>query len=484
MKKLLLLFAVTISCSASILAQQNSENSASNFQFNWTEYLLPDCSFLIHQGENECYFIDSLGNPVPKHTYLSITTGGKDHFIVQDRSGFHLLDTKLERVTDKPYDSIKRTNSTELELSSEDNTIYYSWNSKKKSYAFTDISGPPDQSLAASVIISNLKLGDVTDSRFKAKRIEQLRLGIDMTKTLTVGQKGKNVLVFKGDKIVFKGPEKPMLYCDFMITGEKGPHSIYHPISKDPILEDCDRFWCVGSFLVVSVKGSLRKHIVSNTGEIILSSAGEIRYYDYEFGGIQYSFFCDGRSVINLNGDVIYRSDGELIGVAEHYIYAGNSGAYLGNLSSEVEMSCTNFERYGILTVGQTGRNEWRLFDPKSILINSCENYFIDEMDSVLITTQGSKTMVFDAFTGEMKNMYATGVRAQKHQNSDTWNYYAVKKDANDQILKGRFDPKDGIMIEPKYRNIAWPANEKYYIVLTEKGLVRYLNSKGQELFD
>jgi hypothetical protein len=76
---------------------------------------------------------------------------------------------------------------------------------------------------------------------------------------------------------------------------------------------------------------------------VILSSVGEIRYYDYEFGGEQCSFFCVGRSVVNLNGDKIYHSDGELIGVGEHYIFSGNSGGYLVNLCHDIKMSCTNF---------------------------------------------------------------------------------------------------------------------------------------------
>lgn len=484
MKNLLLLLVVTLAFLPSTFAQQNVEELSTNFKFNWTEYLLPNSSFLIFHGKNEAYFIDVDGNRIPNHTYRDIKTGGQDHFIVQSESGFHIVDNKLNRVTKKPYDAIELQNGSELKLSLEGTTRYYRWDFEKKSYAFTDHKEPTPPWASPAERTYNLELGKVNNVRFKAKRIEQLRLGIDMTKTLTVGQKRKNILVLKGDEIVYKGSKKPMLFYDFMITGEKSPHSVYHPISKDPILENCDRFWCVGSFLVVSVKGSLTKHILSNTGEIILSSAGEIRYYDYEFGGTHNSFFCDGRSLVNLKGDVIYHSDGELIGVAEHYIYSGNSGAYLGNLSSEIEMNCTNFERYGNLTVGQTGKNEWRLFDPQSVLVHSFDDYFIDKADSVIICTQDSRTMVFNPFTGELRNTYATSVRAQKSRNDDNWKYYSVKKNDADITLEGRFDPLDGIVVQPKYRKIEWPKSENYYIVLTEEGLVRYLDSKGQELFD
>lgn len=484
MKKSLLLFVVSFFCSTPLFGQQDVEKRAANFEFTWTDHLLPNCSFLIFQGKDEAYFIDSLGNRVPNHTYLSIETGGNDHFIVKSKSGFHLLDTKLTFVTDKNYDTIQLYSRSEIKLTLKGVHSYYTWDNESKGYKFTQ--NPPQirpQGVFQKDAV-NLELGKVNDPRFKAKRIEQLRLGIDMTTTLTVGQKGKNVLVFKGDEIVFKGLEKPMLFYDFMITGEKGPHSIYHPISKEPILENCDRFWCVGSFLVVSVKESLRKHIVSNTGKIILSSAGEIRYYDYELGGTRFSFFCDGRSVVNMNGDVIYNSDGELIGVAEHYIYAGNKGAYLGNLTSKIDMNCTNFIRYGVLTLGQTAKKEWRLYDPKSILVNSIEDFYIDETDSIITCASESKTMVFNAFTGNLLQMFPGAVRGQNMPNENKWKYFSVKKSPSGVYLEGRFDPIHGIVIESKYRKIEWPSSENYYIVLLQDGSIRYLDGNGQELFD
>lgn len=398
MKKSLLLFVIIFTCSASTFSQQDIEKITKNFEFNWNEYLLPECSFLIYHGKDGSYFLDSSLNRVPDHSYLDIKTGGKSHFIVQGEDGFHILNTKLERVTKKAYDNIKLNFGSEIELMSGSKKSFYTWNYETKAYAFTDAQEPTPPLAVPPKRTFETKLGKVSDSRFKAKRIERLRLGIDMSETLTVGQKGKNVLVKKGETIVYKGPTKPMLFYDFAITGSKGPHSIYHPISKNPILENCDRFWCVGSFLVVSVKGSLRKHIVSNTGEIILSTAGEIRHYDYRYGGRKYAFFCDGRSVVNMNGDLIYKSDGELIGVGEHYIYAGYTGAYLGDLTKSVKMDCSNFDRYRTLTVGKTGRNEYRLYTSKSVLVNKIHDYYIDKSDSLLICVEDSKTIICDPF--------------------------------------------------------------------------------------
>ncbi|PHR35362.1 MAG: hypothetical protein COA38_02460 [Fluviicola sp.] len=484
MKNYLLLFAVTLICSAPLFAQQDVEKVAANFKFNWNEYLLPECSFLIYHGSDESYFIDSLGERVPNHSYLDIKTGGKHHFIVQDKSGFHILDTNLTFVTKKAYDNIELNFGLEIELSSKEITSYYTWLSETKSYGFTDISQPPPPWAMAQKREYNLELGKVNDARFKAKRIEKLRIGIDMSQTLSIGQKGKNVLVKKDGLVVYKGPSKPMLFYDFMITGSKAPHSVYHPISKKPILENCERFWCVGSFLVVSIKGTSQKHILSNSGEVILSSVGEIRYYDYEFGGERYSFFCDGRSVINTNGDKIYRSDGELIGIGEHYIYSGHSGGYLGDLSHEVKMNCTNFCRIGELTVGQIGRNKWRLFDPKSILINQFDDYFFDETDSLLICTDEAKTAIFNPYNGNIGEVYPVEVRAKQTRHEAEWKYYSISKSKEDVHLEGRFEPKEGILIEPKYRKIEWPKSINYYIVITQSGLIRYLDSEGHELFD
>ena len=467
-----------------LFAQQDVEKLTANFEFNWKGYLLPESPFLIYHGTDETYFIDSLGKRVRDHSYLDIKTGGTNHFIVQDAAGFHILDISLTKITQKGYDNIVLKYGRVLELSSNEQTTYYSWQNETNSYEFTDVSVTYEPSLVTTKGSEKLELGKVNDSRFKAKRIDKLRLGIDMTKTLSIGQKGKYVLVLKGDDIVYKGPSKPMLFYDFMITGAKAPHSVYHPISKDPILENCERFWFVGSLLVVSIKGSSQKHILSNSGEIILSSVGEIRYYDYTFGGKQYSFFCDGRSVVNLNGDQIYRSDGELIGIGEHYIYSGNSGGYLGDLSHEIKMNCTNFERFEVLTVGQTGRNQWRLFNPKSILINEFDDYFYNQADSLLVCTEEAKTIVFNSYTGEMTVIHPIGVRAQKMNPEDNWKYYTTTTSPHDIKLEGRFDPIEGRIIKAEYLKIEWPKSANYYIVLTKDGLIRYLNSDGQEMFD
>lgn len=484
MTKLPLVLALILVCSAPLFAQQDSKKITANFQYNWNEYLLPESSFLIYHGSDESYFLDSRGKRVPNHSYLDIKTGGKQHFIIQDSDGFHILDTNLVRVTETAYDNIELNFGSELELTLKENTSYYAWSYESKSYKFTDIGAPPAPWSAPSKRTYGLKLGEVNDSRFRAKQIEKLRLGIDMTQTLTVGRKGKKVLIKKNDEIVFKGSTKPMLFYDFMITGSKGPHSIYHPISKDPILENCDRFWFVGSTLIVSVKGTPRKHIISNSGEIVLSSAGEIRYYDYKFGGHQYSYFCDGRSIINHEGNQLFRSDGELIGVGEHYIYSGHSGGFLGSLSHNIKKDCTNFKRFGILTVGQTGKNSWRLYDPKSILINQFNDYFYVEKDSLLICTTDSKTIVCNPYSGKDTDVFPGSIRAQQIGSENKWKFYTTKPNLDNTILEGRFDPTIGTLIDAKYLKIEWPESEKYYIVVTEKGLIRYLNSKGQELFD
>ncbi len=484
MKNSLLLFVVTFICSTTVFAQQDIEKITANFEFNWNEYLLPDCSFLIYHGKDGAHFIDSSGNYISDQVYLNIKTGGKHHFIVQDESGFHILDTSLTRITQKAYDDIALNFGSEIELTLKGKTTYYSWQNELKSYGFTDIPELTPPWAKPEKRIYNLKLGEVNDSRFKAKRIEKLRIGIDMTKTLSIEQKGKNILVKKDDIVVYKGPSKPMLFNDLMITGSKPPHSVYHPISKNPILENCERFWFVGSLLVVSIKGSSQKHILSNSGKIILSSVGEIRYYDYDFGGRHYSFFCDGRSVVNLNGNIIYRSDGELIGVAENYIYAGNYGGYLGNLTHEIKMNCTNFKRYGILTIGQTGRNQWRLFSPKSVLMNSFDDYFYEQSDSMLICAEETKTVVCNPYNGEIIEAYPGGIRAQESRNGTGRKYYSIQKFDDGITLEGRFDPKKGILVAPKYRKIEWLESTNYYVVITKRGLIRYLDSTGQELFD
>lgn len=484
MKKPLLVFALILTSSAPLFAQENTEKIAANFKFNWNDHLLPNCSFLIYHGKGESYFLDSSKNRVPNHSYLDIKTGGKDHFIVQSEEGYHLLNTKLEKVTENAYDNIVLYFGSEIRLTRGDKLIYYVWNSEKNTYVFLDELEPKPAWAVGPEQEKRSKLGKVNDSRFRAKRIERLRLGIDMSKTLKVEQKGKNVLVKKGENIVFKGPTKPMLFYDFAITGAKAPHAIYHPTSaKKPILENCDHFWFVGSFLVVSVKGSPQKHIISNTGEIILSSSGEIRHYNYEFGGRKYAFFCDGRSVVNMNGDLIYKSDGELIGVGEHYIYAGYNGAYLGDLSHTVKMDCSSFDRFRTITVGKTGRNAYRVYDAQSVLVNKIQDYYIDKRDSAVVCVEESKTVICDPYEGKVVNAYPLKVRGEQ-DSSEEWKYYITTKDQTDTSLEGRFDPKKGVIVEAKYLKIEWPASEKYHIVLTKDGHIRYLDATGKELFD
>lgn len=483
MKKTLLLFAVSLLTSQALNAQNDLERTAKNFHNFWSEHQLPNSPYFPYHGAVDSYFIDSLNNRIPKHSYIDIKTGGRNHFIVQNNEGYHLLDANLKRVTEKAYDLIELNYGMDLELTSNGEKSHFTWNEETNSYGISDEAWPTPPNGPSFVRNYNLELGKVTDSRFKSKVIERLRLGIDITKTLTTEQKGKNILVKKGDEIVFKGPEKPMLYYDFMITGEKGPHSLYHPISKKPILENCDRFWCVKSYLIVSVKGSLRKHIVSDKGEIVLTTAGEIRYYDYDYGGEHYSFFCDGRSILNLTGNIVYHSDGELIGIGEHYIYAGNKGGYLGDLSHEIRMDCTNFKRIGNLTLGQLGKNSWRLYDPSSVLIKEFSDFYYNPTDSLLVCTGDNKTIVANPYSGKIHNIYEYDVRAQKHDKRDNWKYYAVSKDES-KTLEGRFDARAGKLIETNYLKIEWPKSEDYYIVLTQNGDIRYLKQDGYELFD
>ncbi|MFK7783823.1 MAG: hypothetical protein AB8B56_01840 [Crocinitomicaceae bacterium] len=483
MKKILLSFALIFVSFTSLFAQQDTQKIAANFKFTWNDHLLPNSSFLVYHGKNESYFLDSTGNRVPEHSYLDIKTGGFSHFIVQTKEGYHVLDTQLGLVTKKAYDEIKLITRYDLKLSKDETVQYLIWSSDKEEYVFSDALTDRPPMIPPKIEEISTKLGKVQDSRFKSKRIERLRFGIDMSQTLTVGQKGKNVLIKKGEKIVYKGPTKPMLFYDFAITGSKGPHSIYHPISKDPILENCDLFWFVDSYLVVSVKGSPRKYIISNTGEIILSSAGEIRHYNYTFGGRKYAFFCDGRSVVNLAGDLVYKSDGELIGVGEHYIYSGYKGAYLGDLTHTVKLDCSSFARYQNITIGQTGRNQYRVYDAKSILVNKVNDYYIDKADSVVVCAGDSKIIICDPFSGKVKDVKPGKVEGRPSQNKE-WKYFLTAVDETNTQLEGRFDATEGVIVSPKYLKIEWPESEKYHVVLTKEGLIRYLDSSGKELFD
>ncbi len=169
MKKLLLVFALILISSATLFGQQGIKSITANFDFNWNEYLLPNCSFLIYQGTNESYFIDSLGSRIPNHSYISIKTGGKHHFIVQNKSGFHILDTSLSFVTQKAYDNIKLNFGSEIELTLNDKTTYFTWDYEENTYTFTDIQEPTPPWETPKKRVYDLELGKITDSRFKAK---------------------------------------------------------------------------------------------------------------------------------------------------------------------------------------------------------------------------------------------------------------------------------------------------------------------------
>lgn len=67
---------------------------------------------------------------------------------------------------------------------------------------------------------------------------------------------------------------------------------------------------------------------------------------------------------------------------------------------------------------------------------------------------------------------------------SKEWKYYVTKMDEEATALEGRFDPKTGVIVKANYLKIEWPDSERYHIVITKEGLVRYLDSAGQELFD
>ena len=174
MKKTLLLFAVALLSSPAYFAHGDLERKAKNFDYQWNEYLLPDCSFYPYHGANESYFIDALNNRVAKHSYMDIKTGGQHHYIVQTKEGYHLLDTNLKLVTNKAYDGIELKTGREIELTLGNEKSYYVWNPTTKSYGFTnekplslDRSVTPP---AASVML----LGQVTDNRFKQARSSQL----------------------------------------------------------------------------------------------------------------------------------------------------------------------------------------------------------------------------------------------------------------------------------------------------------------------
>lgn len=484
MRTSLLLIAVTLTCSAPSHGQTDLERITATFDSYWTDHILPDCTYRIFHGKEAVYFIDSLNEPIPKHSYIDIKAGGTSHFIVQDKTGFHILDTQLNRITKKPYELIELLAGTSIQLRSGERTTYYSWNYETQSYGFSDQMNPLPPMATGITPRHKLELGKIEDQRFKAKRIEQLRIGIDMSKTLTVGQKGKNVLILNDEKVVYKGSKKPMLFYNYMITQSSAPHALYHPTSKEPILENCERFWCVDSFLVVAIKGTSEKHIISNSGKIILSSVGEIRYYDYELDGNRYSFFCDGRSVVNRNGKILYHSDGELIGVGEHYIYSGFTGGYLEDLTQEIKMSYSNFERFGDVTIGQVGRDEWRMMRPKEIVLDSFEDYTYQASDSLIVCLGEAATYTYNPFIAFPPTIYPFGVFAMSHRIGEDWRYY-IKKHCSDNVLReGRFDPVKGVIVNPKYRKIEWPTSGNYYIVLTDSGDYRYLDVNGQELFE
>jgi hypothetical protein len=64
------------------------------------------------------------------------------------------------------------------------------------------------------------------------------------------------------------------------------------------------------------------------------------------------------------------------------------------------------------------------------------------------------------------------------------WKYYSMKTSQDNVQREGRLAPKEGRIIKAKYHKIEWLKSTNYYIVITEACLIRYLDSKGQELFD
>lgn len=475
-------FAFALLCVGQLFGQSDLDKATEKFNSNWNSYVLPDCSHTVFHGKDGWYFNDSQGKIVPNHLYLEIFGGGKAHYIAKDASGFHLLDTNLVHQTKKPFEAISFDGKSTFTLLSKGEMSYY----VVEDYGDSSDIVASDGSFLSSNYLSQHKppaLGIVTESKFKSKKIERLRLGIDVSTTLTSAQKGSNAIVTKNGEIVFKGLTPPMLYYDFMIAETKPPHAIYHPAYKKVFLTNCDQFWFVDSFLIVSFLGSSEKWILSNSGDVVLTSLGDIRYYEYELGGEKYSFFCDGRSLVNRNGDVIYRSDGELIGVGEHVIYANNRGGYLGDLTKAVPLKYTNFERFGNLTCAQVSRNEWCLLSADSVVISQMDNFVYRELESLLICTHGSATYFVNCKTGEITRKYdvKTNLHLQLARSSD----HFIEKTGTDNLPRfGILNVEKGIITESKYRSIGFCSEGNGYVVLTEDGRIEYLNSEGQALFD
>ena len=469
-------FAFALLCAGQILGQTDAEKSTEKFNSSWSAHVLPHCSLSVHHGKEGWYFKDAAEKKIQHHLYTEILGGGKSHYIVRDPKGYHILDTNLIKVTKQPFESISFDGKSQFTLISKGETSYFNANDSEDATEFTFVSSTVMQPKSP-------ELGSVTDNKFKSKKIERLRLGIDMSSTLKSSKKGKNVIVTKNETIVYKGLTQPMLYYDFVITESKAPHSIYHPAYKKVFLTNCEQFWFVDSFLIVAFQGSSEKWIISNSGDVILTTVGEIRYYNYQHGGQEYSFFCDGRNLVNRKGDVIYHSDGELVGVGEHVIYANNRGAYLGDLSKAVQLKYTNFERFEELTCAQVSRSEWCLLAADSVVLSGFSNFLYRENDGLLICTNHSNTYVVNCKTGKIVQQY--DFKAQLHVKTLNDSDYFFEKMGSDDLPRwGIFELGKGIKVEANYRSMGFSSSGNSYVVLTESCEVEYVNAAGQELFD
>lgn len=469
-------FAFALLCAGQILGQTDAEKSIEKFNSSWSNHVLPNTSHSIYHGKEGWYFNDASGKKIPSHLYTEIHGGGKSHYIVRDSKGYHILDTNLNRVTKQPFESISFDGKSQFTLIVKGETSYFTANDDEHGSV---------QSLVSSAVAQpkSPELGSISDNKFKSKKIERLRLGIDMSRTLKSSKKGKNVIVSKNETIVYKGLTQPMLYYDFVITETKAPHSIYHPAYKKAFLTNCEQFWFVDSFLIVAFQGKSEKWIVSNSGDVILTTMGEIRYYNYQHGGQEYSFFCDGRNVVNRRGEVIHHSDGELVGVGEHVIYANNRGGYLGDLSKTIQLNYTNFERFEELTCAQLSRSEWCLLAADSVILSGFNNFLYRESEGVLICTNHSNTYVVNCKTGKIIQQY--DFKTNLHVKTLDDSTYFFEKTGSDNLPRwGIFELGKGIKVDAKYRCIGFSSSGNSYVVLTESCAVEYVNSAGQELFD
>jgi len=104
-------------------------------------------------------------------------------------------------------------------------------------------------------------------------------------------------------------------------------------------------------------------------------------------------------------------------------------------------------------------------------------------IDSVIVCAGDSKIIICDPFSGKVKDIKPGQVEGRLSQ-SNKWKYFLTKMDETNTQLEGRFDAEEGVVVRPKYLKIEWPESERYYVVLTKDGLIRYLDSSGKELFD